>query len=57
MKYHRDQEARSKGGYRLPVNYFRCSEGCVNLQFDGDAAVDRALLLRSGPNLIKLGER
>jgi hypothetical protein len=46
MQYQHDQEGRSKGGYRLPVNYFRCAEGCVNLKFDGVAAVDSALLLR-----------
>ncbi|HEV2667316.1 MAG TPA: hypothetical protein VG324_20540 [Blastocatellia bacterium] len=58
MKYQHHLEARSKeGGYRLPVDGLRCSEGCAHLQFDGVAAVDRALLLRSGRKLIKLSER
>jgi hypothetical protein len=33
MKHRYDQEARSEGGYRLPVNCFRCSEGCVHLEY------------------------
>jgi hypothetical protein len=33
MKHRHDQEARSEGGYRLPVNCFRCSEGCVHLEY------------------------
>ena len=33
MKHRQDQEARSEGGYRLPVNCFRCSEGCVRLEY------------------------
>jgi hypothetical protein len=28
-----DQEARSERGYPLPVNCFRCSEGCVHLEY------------------------
>ncbi|HEY8461365.1 MAG TPA: hypothetical protein VIM99_13340 [Blastocatellia bacterium] len=28
-----DQDARSERGYRLPVNCFRCSEGCVHLEY------------------------
>lgn len=27
------QEARSEEGYRLPVNCFRCAEGCVHLEY------------------------
>lgn len=27
------QEARSQEGCRLPVNCFRCSEGCVHLEY------------------------
>jgi hypothetical protein len=57
MKYEHDLEARSKeGGYSLPVNCLRCSEGCAHLQSNGVAAVDRALPLRSGRNLIKLSQ-
>jgi hypothetical protein len=33
MKHRHDQEPRSEGGYRLPVNCFRCSEGCVHLEY------------------------
>jgi hypothetical protein len=33
MKHRHDQEARSEGVYRLPVNCFRCSEGCVHLEY------------------------
>lgn len=33
MKHQHDQEARSEGGYRLLVNCFRCSEGCVHLEY------------------------
>ena len=33
MKHRQDQEARSEGSYRLPVNCFRCSEGCVHLEY------------------------
>jgi hypothetical protein len=33
MKHQHDQEARAEGGYRLPVNCFRCSEGCVHLEY------------------------
>jgi hypothetical protein len=33
MKHRDDQEARSEGGYRLPVNCFKCSEGCVHLEY------------------------
>jgi hypothetical protein len=33
MKHQHDQEARSEGGHRLPVNCFRCSEGCVHLEY------------------------
>jgi hypothetical protein len=33
MKHRHNQEARSEGGYRLPVNCFRCSEGCVRLEY------------------------
>jgi len=33
MKNQHDQEARREGGYRLPVNCFRCSEGCVHLEY------------------------
>ena len=33
MKHQHDQEAHSEGGYRLPVNCFRCSEGCVHLEY------------------------
>ncbi|HEU0184828.1 MAG TPA: hypothetical protein VFS27_05900 [Blastocatellia bacterium] len=28
-----NQEAQSEGAYRLPVNCFRCSEGCVHLEY------------------------
>ncbi len=33
MKHRHNQEGRSEGGYRLPVNCFRCSEGCVHLEY------------------------
>ena len=33
MKHQHDQGARAEGGYRLPVNCFRCSEGCVHLEY------------------------
>ena len=33
MKQQYDQETRSEGGYRLPVNCFRCAEGCVHLEY------------------------
>lgn len=33
MKHQHDQETRSEGAYRLPVNCFRCSEGCVHLEY------------------------
>jgi hypothetical protein len=32
MKRQHDQEPKS-GSYRLPVNCFRCSEGCVHLEY------------------------
>ena len=33
MKHRHDQESRSEGGYLLPVNCFRCSAGCVHLEY------------------------
>jgi len=33
MKHENDQEPRLEGGYRLPVNCFKCSEGCVHLEY------------------------
>jgi len=33
MKRQYDQEARSEGGHRLLVNCFKCSEGCVHLEY------------------------
>jgi hypothetical protein len=33
MKHQHDQEARTGGAYRLPVNCFKCSEGCVHLEY------------------------
>ena len=33
MKRRHDQDAQSDGGYRLPVNCFRCSDGCVHLEY------------------------
>jgi hypothetical protein len=33
MKRQHDQDERSDAGYRLPVNCFRCSEGCVHLEY------------------------
>jgi hypothetical protein len=33
MRHQHDQEARSEGGYRLPVNCYKCSEGCVHLEY------------------------
>ncbi len=33
MKHQHDEEARSGGVYRLAVNCFKCSEGCVHLEY------------------------
>jgi hypothetical protein len=33
MKRQNDQETRTEGGCRLPVNCFKCSEGCVHLEY------------------------
>ncbi len=35
MKHQHDQETGSaqSGGYLLPVNCFKCSEGCVHLEY------------------------
>jgi hypothetical protein len=33
MKHQYDQENRLGAGYRLPVNCFKCSEGCVHLEY------------------------
>jgi hypothetical protein len=32
MRHQHDEGARS-GGYRLPVNCYKCSEGCVHLEY------------------------
>lgn len=33
MKQQYNQEARSEGGCRLEIDCFRCSEGCVHLEY------------------------
>jgi hypothetical protein len=33
MKHRQDQETQSEGSCRPPVNCFRCSEGCVHLEY------------------------
>jgi hypothetical protein len=33
MKHQTDQNTRQEGCYRLPVNCFRCFEGCVHLEY------------------------
>ncbi len=33
MKHQFDQDSGSGRGYRLPVNCFKCSEGCVHLEY------------------------
>jgi hypothetical protein len=33
MRHQHDEGARSEGGYRLPVNCYKCSEGCVHLEY------------------------